>query len=165
MATDEAESMPPFGDAGPSTDIPSIVAAAVMGLPFASYDNPDIAAERHGQIQDAVLLALREAGVSAHGFPLKLTPDLRDVLGIPNFQTGPMAHAFRDAGRAEIRTKCEDEQAFILHWLTTLLLEHGADWRRHAGEALQPVIEAAKAARAAKAVELAAREAGRPDRA
>lgn len=164
MATNEAESVPAFGNAGPSTDIPTIVATAVMALPFASYDNPDIAAERHGQIQNAVLLALREAGISARGFPLKLTPELLHVLGIPNFQAGPMAHAFRDAGLAEIRRKSEDEQAFILHWLTTLVLEHGVDWQRQAGEALRPVIEAAKAARAAEAADLAAREAGRPGR-
>jgi len=161
MATNESGSMPAWGDAGPSTDIPSIVAAAVMGLPFASYDNPDIAAERHGQIQDAVLLALREAGVSACGFPLTLTPDLLHVLGMPNFQTGPMAHAFRDAGRAEIRSKCEDEQAFILHWLVTLVLEHGTNWRRHAGETLTTVIAEAKAARAAKEAERAARDASK----
>ena len=82
-------------------------------------------------------------------FPRELTPELLEVLGMVNFQTGPMAHAFRDAGRAEIRRKCEDEQAFVLHWLVTLVLEHGADWRRHAGEVLQEVIAEAKVKRAA----------------
>lgn len=80
-------------------------------------------------------------------FPRKLTADLIEVLGMPNFRTGPMAHAFRNAGRAEIRSKCEDEQAFILHWLVTLVLEHGTDWRRHAGETLTAVIAEAKAKR------------------
>ncbi|MCJ2051657.1 hypothetical protein [Methylobacterium sp. J-070] len=83
-------------------------------------------------------------------FPRELTGELMEVLGMPNFQTGPMAHAFRDAGRAQIRPKCEDEQAFILHWLVTLVLEHGADWRRHAGDTLEAVIAEAKAARAAR---------------
>ncbi|MCJ2092115.1 hypothetical protein MKK67_06325 [Methylobacterium sp. J-072] len=92
-------------------------------------------------------------------FPRELTADLIEVLGMPNFRTGPMAHAFRDAGRAEIRSKCEDEQAFILHWLVTLVLEHGADWRRHAGETLTAVIAEAKAARAAKEAERAERDA------
>lgn len=161
MATTESERAPAWGDAGPSTDISSIVAAAVMGLPFASYDNPDIAAERHGQIQDAVLLALREAGVSARGFPLTLTSELLDVLGMPNFRAAPMAHAFREAGRAEIKRRSENEQAFVLHWLTTLVLEHGADWRRVAGETMRPVIEEAKAAIAARDAARAAQDAAR----
>ncbi|MCJ2069629.1 hypothetical protein MKK75_12655 [Methylobacterium sp. J-030] len=162
MATTDV-SVPAFGDAGLSTDIPTIVAAAVMALPFASYDNPDIAAERHGKIQEVVLQALASAGVSARGFPLTLTPDLLDVLGMPNFRACPMAHAFREAGRAEIKRRSEDEQAFVLHWLTTLVLEHGADWRRVAGETMQPVIEEAKAAIAARDAERAAKDAGRPE--
>ena len=164
MANTESESAPAWGDAGASTDIPSIVAAAVMGLPFTHGGDDDEHDRRHGQIQDAVLQALAAAGVSARGFPLTLTPELLHVLGMPNFQTGPMAHAFRDAGRARIRSKCEDEQAFILHWLMTLVLEHGADWRRHAGETLTPVIAEAKAAREAKEAERVAREAARAGR-
>ena len=82
-------------------------------------------------------------------YPAALTDDLREVLGLMNFETGPMAHAFRDSGRAEIRKKCEEEQAFILDWLVRLVLEHGADWRQIAGETLQEVIADAKAARAA----------------
>lgn len=161
MATTD-ESMPAFGDAGLSTDIPSIVAAAVMALPFASDDDPDIAAERHGKIQEVVLQALAAAGVSAHGFPLTLTPELLHVLGMPNFRSTPMAHAFRESGRVEIARRLENEQAFVLHWLTTLVLEHGADWRRVAGETMQPVIQEAKAAIAAKDAERAAQNAGRP---
>lgn len=161
MATTEIQSEPAFSNAGPSTDIATIVAAAVMALPFASHDDPDLVAERHGKIQEVTLLALREAGVSAHGFPMGLTPELLEVLGMPNFRAGPMAHAFREAGRAEIKRRSENEQAFILHWLTTLVLEHGADWRRVAGEIMRPVIEEAKAAIAATDAERAARDAAR----
>ncbi|MGU3540041.1 hypothetical protein [Methylobacterium sp. A54F] len=79
-------------------------------------------------------------------FPRELTPEVREVLEMMVFQCGPIAHAFRNAGRVEIRRRAEDEQAFILHWLLTLALEHGADWRKHAGETLKLVIAEAKAA-------------------
>lgn len=78
-------------------------------------------------------------------WPAQVTPELLEVLGMPNFRSTPMAHAFRAAGRAEIGSRLEDEQAFILHWLVGLVLEHGADWRRHAGETLSAVIVEAKA--------------------
>jgi len=72
--------------------------------------------------------------------PSELTPDLIEILGMPNFRAGPIAHAFRDAGRAEIKRRSEDEQAFVLHWLLGLYLKHGADWRPKAGEILTQVI-------------------------
>lgn len=93
------------------------------------------------------LRAGQQACPPSLSFPRELTPELLDVLGLPNFQTGPMAHAFRDASRAEIRRKCEDEQAFILHWLVMLVLEHGEDWRRHASATLSEVIAEARARR------------------
>ena len=85
--------------------------------------------------------------------PRELTPGLREVLGMMVFECGPSAPAFRNAGRADIRRKAEEEQAFVLHWLLTLLLEHGEDgWRPVAGETLEAVIAEAKAkARAAEA--------------
>jgi hypothetical protein len=83
-------------------------------------------------------------------FPRELTSDVQGVLEMMCFQCGPIAHAFRDAGRADIKRRAEDEQAFVLHWLLTLALQHGADWRKRAGEALEPIIAEAKAARAAR---------------
>ena len=83
-------------------------------------------------------------------FPRELTPVLSEVLGLMNFRTCPLAHAFRDAGRADIPRKVEAEQAFILHWLVTLALQHGADWRKHADATLSEVIEEAKARAAAQ---------------
>lgn len=84
-------------------------------------------------------------------YPVELTAELREVLGMPNFQRAPFAHAFRDAGRAEIERRAEAEQAFVLHWLIGIVLEHGADWRKVAGAELEPVIEEARAKNAAKA--------------
>ncbi|MGK5024622.1 hypothetical protein [Janthinobacterium sp. RB2R34] len=61
-------------------------------------------------------------------YPATMTTALADVLSLPNFRTGPIAHVYRAAG-AEIRTKCEDEQAFVLDRFLRLALEHGDDWR------------------------------------
>ena len=71
-------------------------------------------------------------------YPLELTPELAEILGMANFECGPIAHAFRDAGH-DIPRKSEAEQAFIIHWLTTLFLEHGTDWRVHAGTGLKRI--------------------------
>ena len=60
-------------------------------------------------------------------YPATLTPELDEVLGWPNFKCGPYAEIFRAAGY-EIPRKAEREQAFILHWLTGLVLKHGAGW-------------------------------------
>ncbi|MCJ2020545.1 hypothetical protein MKK84_24480 [Methylobacterium sp. E-065] len=97
-------------------------------------------------------------------FPRELTPKVKDVLSIMCFEAGPIARAFREAGRAEIKTRAEDEQAFVLHWLLTFALEHGAEWRRRAGETLTPVIAEAEAATTAKVAERAAREVARAGR-
>lgn len=83
-------------------------------------------------------------------FPRELTPELREVLGIMIFQTSPIAHAFQRAGEP-IKRRAEDEQAFVLHWLVTLALEHGADWRRVAVDRLDQLAAAAKASRGASA--------------
>lgn len=64
-------------------------------------------------------------------YPATLTPELDEVLGWPNFKCGGFADIFRLAGY-EIPPKAEREQAFILHWLTSLVLKHGAGWRDQA---------------------------------
>ena len=61
-----------------------------------------------------------------------------------NFQTGPVAHLFRDEG-AEIRRKCEDEQAYVLRWLLQLALKHGAEWPKAAAEEVQQLVARRKA--------------------
>lgn len=71
----------------------------------------------------------------ARDYPKEMTPELREILGMMIFNSGPLAHAFRAAGY-DIKPRAEDEQAFILHWLIGLALEHGAEWKRHAADAL-----------------------------
>lgn len=67
-------------------------------------------------------------------WPMKLTPVLREVLGLMCFQLGPVAHVYRDAGEfvdgegAALKSRAEDEQAFMLHKIVGIALEHGEKW-------------------------------------
>lgn len=80
----------------------------------------------------AVLMQHQQPGVEIGiHYPAKATPALFDVLGLPNFRTGPIAHVFRAAG-ADVRTKCEDEQAFVLDRFLRLAIKHGDSWREAA---------------------------------
>lgn len=72
-----------------------------------------------------------------------------DVLGLPNFRTGPIAHVYRAAG-AEIRTKCEDEQAFVLDRYLRLAIGHGDEWRTAAEADLKAAYARAEASMAVK---------------
>jgi hypothetical protein len=65
-------------------------------------------------------------------WPTDLTQPLCEVLGMPNFQAGPIAHLFRAAG-AEIPCKAEIEQAFVLHRFVPYALKAGGNWRDVAG--------------------------------
>ena len=78
-----------------------------------------------------------------------MTITLADVLGLPNFRTGPIAHVYRAAG-AEIRTKCEDEQAFVLDRYLRLAIEHGDEWRTAAEADLKAAYARAEASKAVK---------------
>ncbi|MBY4799946.1 hypothetical protein K6W78_08005 [Burkholderia cepacia] len=69
-------------------------------------------------------------------YPDELTADLRHVLGFPNFRCGPYAHLMRAAG-ADIKAKAEDEQAYVLHYLVKMVLDHGARWADVAGDELE----------------------------
>lgn len=80
-------------------------------------------------------------------YPATMTAVLADVLGLPNFRTGPIAHVYRAAG-AEIRTKCEDEQAFVLDRFLRFALEHGEDWRTAAEADLKAAHSLAQASKA-----------------
>ena len=77
-------------------------------------------------------------------WPKELTPELRDVLGMPNFRCGLIAHIHRAAG-VEITPRSEDEQAFIIHWLVGIVFEHGADWRKIASEQLKALVASVEA--------------------
>lgn len=83
-------------------------------------------------------LTIERDRIATRALPAEMTPEIADVLGRPNFWCSPLAHAFQAAGY-QIKRRAEDEQAFILFWLLGLVLEHGKDWRPHAGEQLQAI--------------------------
>ena len=82
-------------------------------------------------------------------YPVSITAALADVLGLPNFRTGPIAHVYRAAG-AEIRTKCEDEQAFVIDRYLRLAIVHGDEWRTAAEADLKEAYTRAEASKAVK---------------
>ena len=57
-------------------------------------------------------------------YPDDLSADLAFILGMPNFQCAPIAHALR-AGGAEIATRSEAEQAYVMHWFIKLAIDPG----------------------------------------
>lgn len=65
--------------------------------------------------------------------PDEMNADLLEILGMPNFQCGPIAHVMQAAGEA-IPKKAEAEQAHVLFKLLSFYAVHGPDWRRHAEE-------------------------------
>ena len=76
-----------------------------------------------------------------------MTPAIAEVLGMPNFRSGPVAHLFRAAGH-EIQCRVEPEQAFVLWRFLHLAIIHGDDWGKYASadiDAHQAKIKAAKA--------------------
>ena len=75
-------------------------------------------------------------------FPSEMTPELRDILGRPNFVCAPIAHIFQAAG-ADIPRKAEAEQAFVLHWMVKLYLAHGDDWQEQGERELKEARTAA----------------------
>src|SRR3546814_11904735 len=72
-------------------------------------------------------------------WPTALTQGLREILGIPNFQCGPMAHAYQKIGEFSgddglaLEKSAEDEQDYILHKLISFWFEHGDGWREQIG--------------------------------
>jgi hypothetical protein len=76
-------------------------------------------------------------------YPEQMTKPISEVLGLMNFRTGPIAHAFREAGET-IPERIEDEQAFVLHKFLLLALEHGENWQQEAGKVIHEVIEKVK---------------------
>lgn len=79
-------------------------------------------------------------------YPADPTDALTEVLSLMLYTTTPIAHAMRAAG-ADISTKCEAEQAHVLHWLIQLALQHGDAWREKARASMDELRAAMQAAR------------------
>lgn len=81
---------------------------------------------------------------AARDFP-DLTPELSSILGTVCFQCIPFAQALRAAGH-QIKTRAEDEQAAVLHWMLGHYFRHGEDgWRKAAAEEMGRMQDAALA--------------------
>lgn len=76
------------------------------------------------------------------------TPEVFDLLGTMNFRTGPLAHLYQELGIGP-KTRCEDEQAFILLKFLRLARLHGPAWREEFGKEIKTVIDSVKAQRLA----------------
>jgi hypothetical protein len=75
--------------------------------------------------------------------PDEMNSDLLDILGMPNFRAGPVAHAMQRAGEP-IPQKAEAEQAHVIHKLLSIYAEHGENWRHEASKWLDGIIAAEK---------------------
>ncbi|MGV0128667.1 hypothetical protein [Burkholderia gladioli] len=78
-------------------------------------------------------------------YPATLTPELQHVLGRPNFWCAQYARVMRAAG-VEIECRAETEQAYVLHWLVKLVLDHGENWAIAAGAQIGDMQAIARAA-------------------
>lgn len=103
----------------------------------------------------AVLRATPAAGLPAAApdtrgaFPA-MTPQLHSILGLMCFQCIPFAQALRAAGH-QIKSRAEDEQAAVLHWMLGHYFRHGEEWRTAAAADVERMKAAAIAAQAGNA--------------
>ena len=89
-------------------------------------------------------IVIPSAGHQGKFYPKEMTPELLEVLGLMNYHTVPIARGLR-AGGQNIKPKCEEEQAYALHWLIQLALQHGSDWRSKAIEEIKQMRDDAAA--------------------
>lgn len=73
----------------------------------------------------------------------KLSDDLGNILGRPNFWCGSFSRNLRDAGHV-IPKKAESEQAYVIHWMLKLYIEHGTKWAKEGDKQIKAAINSAK---------------------
>lgn len=76
--------------------------------------------------------------------PPEMTPAIKDALGTPNFQAGPLAHALRGAG-VPIENRYEGEQAHVLFMFLKAAITHGDQWRQEISRQIAVILDGAKA--------------------
>lgn len=69
------------------------------------------------------------------------TPEVRDILGRPNFWCSPWANVLRMRGDS-IPRKAEEEQAAVIRFMLNHYLANGADWAETAGAELDAIRKA-----------------------
>lgn len=124
---------------------------ALRGLSkaYAACNGEDHPAYEDAQRALADALSAQVKDVASSGgmeFPEALTDDLRDVLSTMIWTSGQIAACLR-AGGDQIKTRAEDEQAHVLHWLISLALKHGPEWRAKASERIKAIRDAAAPAK------------------
>lgn len=62
---------------------------------------------------------------------IPLNDDTRWILGRPNFWCASIANVLREDGH-DIKSRAEEEQAAVIHWLLNLYIQHGSGWREAA---------------------------------
>ena len=95
------------------------------------WTNPDHD-ELRGRAQDAIA-TLKGRGDAVTVPPLN--DETKEIYGRMCFQFIGIANRLRALGH-DIPRRAESEQAYGIHWLLTLYVKHGADWRKAADEAL-----------------------------
>ncbi len=71
----------------------------------------------------------RKAGVVMSEIKITWNPDVCWILGRPNFWCGSVASQLRKIGHS-ISFGSEPEQAYVIHWLLTLYMLYGEDFRQ-----------------------------------
>jgi len=80
-----------------------------------------------GFVDGDSIISVIERAADAFDRLTALDDDLRWILSRPNFWCIFPANALRVDGK-EIKTRAEDEQAAVIHWLLNLYITHGADF-------------------------------------
>lgn len=68
----------------------------------------------------------------------KFDPEIKWILGQPNFMCAGIASALRKSGM-EIERKSEAEQAAVIYWMLEMYEIHKDKWREAASEFLKQV--------------------------
>ena len=127
------------------------LAGVSAGWNAANADNPNEALRKLHESRAGYLKPLSASRAPADSvledatrdFP-ELTPELASILGTMCFQCIHFAQALRAAGH-QIKTRAEDEQAAVLHWMLGHYFRHGDDgWRKAAAEEMKRMQDAAR---------------------
>ena len=140
MTDDTPHATPPGASGNPASrklpePIETAIAAVVVAATLAVGKDDASVAVHVEQLRAVILPSL---------LPAEMTPAICEVLGLPNFRCGPIAHAYRAAGHS-IRPKSESEQAFILFRFLHLALQHGPGWYEESCIDVAAALDAAKA--------------------
>ena len=140
-----AADLPPTGAGSEnpaSRKLPDAIELAIETLIHTTADALSDNPVDDPRVEDA-LEAMR-AAIRPSLLPAEMTPEIREVLGLMVFTTGPLAQLFRTGG-AEIPKRIEDEQAFILFRFLHLALAHPASWKKCSDEDVRAALARSKA--------------------